>query len=343
MSHLCVSSNLRGHSVEPMWRRSMLGFAICGVVAFGGFPLVAKAQIEGDAQVLKTMATAYRANFEKIRTWRGKVLMTRIFPRDDGTTILEVSSIEFAVDRVTGNSRWAATKDKDVEVIGEKEKQRFAPMHYAGMFANGAYHILNFDPANEQAERMAFVQTQAPGVPGFHYRDFDPLFFLTHEHGFLDEWALMLCDNVDNPEIGSGSIRREGDRFILEFARPGKTVLGLHEMDLSRGGNPVRIQTAAIARGARAKQQTSWEWDWEQVNGVWVPSKVTKDHLSDDRYTVIVEWLENHVNEPLAEDEFSLVKLGLRRHDLVKDTGANSTYEIKGAEFPLPPSAASTD
>jgi hypothetical protein len=309
-----------------------VNLAVWTAIVFVVFPSTTRAEIKGDPQLLKTAAALYRANLEKLKTWRGRAVMTHRSVQEDQHAWVTVVSIDFAYDRKSGASRWAIDPQKCVEVVGEKETPRIELLSDYGMHLNGAYYELRFRPAGKGGSRRGWVAEKRTFRPGYSYLTFDPMFFFTHEGGDHDKFLLMICENVKHPEA-EGSITREGNHVVFSQVMPAGSGTGLDEMDLSQGGNPVHI--SSVFRPENGPERLSvWEWTWEKINDVWVPKTATKELSGARERTIHLVWEENRVNEPLRKDEYSPARMGLRPGDQLHDIRTDATYTIEGPEFP---------
>jgi len=307
------------------------------VAGVGPFASVARAELQGDLEVLKMAAVKYRTNLDLLENWRGRLAMSSQFLRKEGNHLVECN-IEFAYDKKTSSNRWTIHVNKDVKTAGGKEEPAEMPHRRAGLIRDGVHYQFMYDLGKEASPHTVTVGAKRFFEPGFHMGSFEPAYFLTHEGQDFDKYWLFLCENAKQPAI-VGSLVRKGDRLMLINERAKQGLRSVCEINLAQGGNVERLETSL--KRPELERTTAWTWTWEQVNGVWVPKEIRKDFVTTgekpEEYHDRLTWTENAVNTPLAEDEFSLVKLGVRRDDVVYDTRTGSRYKIQGKEYPAPP------
>ena len=102
-------------------------------------------------------------------------------------------------------------------------------------------------------------------------------------------------------------------------------------VDLSKSGNPIRIERELNRNGRVSNTTISWEW--KKINGVWIPSEIkrTVTNSGDDseKFTsTLLRWRDCQVNEPV-DDAIQLTSLGVHRGDRLEDvrTGEKSTFD----------------
>jgi len=289
--------------------------------------------IVGDVEALNLAATEWQANFERIATWRGRVVITGRSTYKDRPEIRTSYAAEFLCDRNANATRWKWSCERDAKVVGGKEVPRFEPAFSCGMIKNQAFYSLD-EVRKSQQKRGQYVATIFPlekARAGFTSSDFDPTFFLTRNGQKLSDWFLFFYRKPDSHGFFGASVKREGERVILENRREGHSLVNRYEADLSQGGNLVVYDTVSDTGSTRRR------FRYEQVASVWVPKEVTYENVKKQQGRTTfrkLSWVENIVNEPCAEDEFSLAKLGLRRGDRVHDSRSNVDFIVHGTDFP---------
>ncbi len=177
----------------------------------------------------------------------------------------------------------------------------------------------------------------APGgyKRGINPTEFDPTFFFRGANWEDLEASLeFFHENAASDGYTGTSVGREGDRVVL---RVGATegLFNLYEFDLSIGGNLLRFLTADDT-DAKA-QRVEWNYHYERIAGVWVPTEISEvraDPARDETDSRRFTWLENVVNEPVADDQFTPERAGVHPGDFVKDAGANVQYRYGSPEDP---------
>ncbi len=320
---------------------------LCVVIV--GLPVVTSstvnAELTGDTELLQKAAVKYRSNIERLRTWRGQVKLRRHSIDKDDNVLIECR-INFAHDANSGNRRYGITITKDVTIAGEREAPRLPLQSRAGIFRKGAYYRLIYPLAQENALRVAYVQSKKFMDPGYSYGTFEAMYFFTNGGTPFDKYWDMYRKNAKHAEL-SGTIKLAGSRVILTLNRVRVSAkYSLHtvyEIDLAASGNVTRVETRLLAEGSESV--TVCRWNWEDVNGVFVPKTITKDHNFNGsppyEYHVTLDWEQNVVNEKLPDDAFELLHLGLRRGDWVYDSTTHTRFVIEDPTYPPGPDADS--
>ena len=307
---------------------------VIGTILLHGWILqpMAKAQVKGDVELLKTVAEKYRANLEKLKTWRGEVK----WPLHSIEIICECS-IDFACDFTLPAKRWAITLGE--QHISDKGIEKTMPPECRfGMYRDGAYYQLIYKDKNKRHE--ANVQDRPFMQPALNYGTFDAQFYLTFEGIEPDEIGTKLYKGSKEKETTGVTIIKDGNILTIQtvLEKYGPAPVALYQFDLSKGANFTKVEMRS--NETNRKSEGIWRWIWEEVNGVWVPKEFSKDVvaiLPNPRATHYrVLWTKNEVNIPLEKDEFSLVKLGLRQGDQVYDSRTHKKYTITDKSFPPP-------
>lgn len=329
-------------SSRPVRDRSEFSVLLWFCLVFGvGEALPnASAEVKGDPGLLKTAAAKYRANLDRLQTWRGRVEYRSQIDRPDGTRLV-LCNIDFAWDKRASAYRFDIRTTKDVRIVGGKETPAMELNRRVGLFRDGTYHELHYPLAKENARHVAIVRPEKTMKPGFHYGSFEPGYFLGQDGHEMDKQWLFLCEHANDKEIAL-SLTRDGDRLILTQGMAESGLKTTSEINLARGATLEKIRTSETVD--KIEKTWTWTWKWQEVNGVWVPSEVRKDHtragLQPEEYHYAIQWTESVVNETLGKDEFSLVKLGVRRDDTIADTRSGKRYSVEGKEYPPGPNAA---
>jgi hypothetical protein len=295
-------------------------------------PPIAIAQIKGDTELLKMAAVKYRANIEKLKTWKGDVKWTQ-----KGTDGICEWTANYACDFTMPAKRWAITIEKNVHVFEGKVHSTPILWNY-GMFREGAYYELSYSATSKNNRHGAFVQNHPFSKPGFNNNVFDPEYFFTYEGTEIDKFCLHLYKNRNSSGMTGYFIKKEGNNIIIDLIleNNGPIPTASYNIDLSKAGNVTQV----IMRTNETFQtsESILRWEWKEINGVWVPNEVTKDSIislpEPKEYHDRIVWENNEVNIPLASDEFSLIKLGVRQEDMLFDTRTNTRTIIKDKSFP---------
>ena len=322
------------------WPRFLAVAILINLVQFCIVQSKAKAQIQGDVELLKTAAEKFRDNLNKIKTWKGEVKWDQnsVLNSPKLTSIVTECSIEFACDLTLPAKRWSIRTDKLITVVDGKEKVSLPDWRFH-IERDGAYYELFYDARIKDAFHLADVANHPYMKPGLSTGTFDPLYFFKYNDEDLDNKWSFLYEHAKSEPMSAYSITRDGNYVVIRLKIKDEPVpRTVYEIDLSKGGNLTKVETARNATNAWDTRIEKWAW--QEVNGVWVPQEFTRDHIvtlpkpQDFHYKI--RWIKNEVNIPLAKDEFSLVKLGLRQGNGVYDSRTRSTYKITDKSFPPP-------
>jgi hypothetical protein len=295
-------------------------------------PSVVRAAMQGDKENLRMVMAKYRENLDRLRTWKGKVLRTNR-PMRDSAEILVENRIEFAYDARSGRYRYNITTLRDVSLVEGKEVSRLTPVKAAGLFNKDSFYDIIYQ-RDSDGFRIANVRAKKKMDPGWHAETFEALFFFTDKGKWQDEHLKVLADNFDSPAV-IGSVMRDGDTITMTRVIRKNSVE--KTFSLAKGGNATRITTTEN-RPDGSERVSVDAWDWENVQGVWVPKsaqrQVRDSAKNGERDDTSLKWEENLVNVSLEEKEFALASLGLRQGDFIEDARTNRKMIARGAEFP---------
>jgi hypothetical protein len=321
--------------IRRAWYVTML--TICSIVVGTDVGLavsVASADDEPDFEILKVVAAARAENIEGLATWQGRATLTwdRRFESGELDSYFSFKS-DFAYDRSTDSARWGVLVDErryNLAVAVSDPVTPDNPEFFGGM-VKGDLHY-RFAPGEitkdgEKLNTLVIVPRQGQRIEGFS-TDFHPMWYLAHYGQDINDELLYAYTNreiLNTAEIRH-SISRQANVIVWE--KQSEAVVNRFHFDLSKGGSLLRYE----AQNEKKAGREVWEWQWENYSGVWLPSALeynSSGRLSDGTFSsnsVHVEFLENRVNEPLHEDEFSVEHLGVKRGTLVSDNIAGISY-----------------
>ncbi len=306
-------------------------------------------ELNGDPELLQLVAAAHESNRERIQTWRGRaVVETRITSADADSVEERTASVEFFLDRERKAHRSNFLTSKSVLIAKGQTEPNVRPME-CYLLKDGAYYEYVWEPHGDEvrngpSERTVRIQEESARLLSAFGYDFDPMYWLTFGNtGVARHFKTHYKWAKEGQEFGPASVGRTGNLVKFEVhandamkERFGGDVVNEWIVDLSKGGNLLVYdsggdQAGVIVPGVR------WTYEHENVGGIWVPKRVAVETTSAGRTTRRgVEWVENVINEPIPEEEFSLVKLGARRGDRVRDSRTGAEYLLEGEQFPLP-------
>jgi hypothetical protein len=295
---------------------------------------------EGNKQDLAIVAAKFRENLDRLKTWQGKIKLThRVKDTVAESGVLVECVIEFVYDAKRASYRYSITKIRDVSFNKDSEEPRLLLRTKAGLSNKDGYYELQFNAEKTASSRTGFLDRKPSVDTGWHYMSFDPVFFYTHDGTAHDRDLQILIDNFAHEAL-HGWVKRNGDSIAVRQTIDDDSVERV--FSLAKGGNAVRVTTIE-KRNDGSERVTESTWDWEKVNGVWVPRRAA---LSDqgqqtrvkdrkiDSLNVVFEWEENRVNEPLDEGALALASLGLRQGDRIVNKMTNQTLIAEGPQFP---------
>jgi hypothetical protein len=166
----------------------------------------------------------------------------------------------------------------------------------------------------------------------------DPFYWFTHAGGAVSETFDAYCQwHKAKIYLSHVSLIRNGDIVTLMVRGRGYEGFNAYTVELGKGANLIGYD-AADSDGFE-----NWKYEFVKINGSWVPSGVTLTSVNVGavQATRTLRWVKNIVNEPVKDEEFSLLKLGLRQGDWVQDNRQDNPtgrpYRVKGAEYPPAP------
>jgi hypothetical protein len=236
------------------------------------------AAIEGDAELLRLVANAWKANRERIRTWTGtaEIKSRRQSQSRDATY---TSTAFFACDEEAQAKRWSWTYQsyeltKDGQTTKSTPNSDFQETYNAMSKDAVFYRYRIWHPVSYQGPHQVTVQAESAARIGNLSDDFDPFYYLQHNGLDVDRELMDYYDNKDDPGL-SLKVTREGD--IVTFESRGLGSVEYRKYDLSKGGNVVE-RKMAISEGvvSESADVTEWKIAWREHDGVFVPEKVTR-------------------------------------------------------------------
>lgn len=292
---------------------------VCGELAL--------ADLKGNAEFLKLVASAHRSNRQRIESWQGRVRVVEGSEVPAG--IRTTSDVSFYYDAAKERLRWD-WKITDVDNATGREvpatiRKGNIENH---LLTDGMRYIFATDWSKKPTDRKRLVVRASSdmNVNSLMIGQFEPMWHLRTPGGTGDiaEFLLFLHREARNPKLKNVTVARRGNIVTLE--QISGTVVNRHIFDLSKAGNCISSYFG------ESRQKTDYTYKWEKVNAVWVPNRFKfRRQQFDDKgnrrvATREVTWLENRVNEDIDPEVFDVeaFKKQLKPGDYVQDNRTNT-------------------
>ena len=311
--------------------RILLLIIVKVILTLSLLPRSASAQIEGDLELLKLVANGYKANLAKIKMWQGKAIISHEGPYfNPGETVKRKISVEFVFDANQGAVRWYWNElerqitRKNMQSVNEN------PYFTSGIVKDKTLYMLFPVPsAHERPPGNVIVKPASLPIRNWD-GEFDPMYYFASIEGDLYERLMFYYEQADNPNIGYGKVWRKENRVFFEKASPGTTaIVTVYKFDLSKSCCITRY----FRKYADSIGQETWDYDYEDVNDVFVPKNIRFSQAKPDgseKTTRIIQFVQNIMNKPIESEEFSLAKLSLIPGDIVQEQSTGVTFTYNG-------------
>lgn len=296
-------------------------------------------QLKGDAELLRTAASEYRQNLDRLKTWRGKVQHSADYKEPADADRRVRTSYDFAWDKQTGYLRTQRKYDSFVRIVNGKENTVVLPIDNM-VIKDGALFSCPEITDDKFDFRECLIYSQDKFQPGIYSADFDPICYYRFRDIPLDEYLLTFYSGRDDPAAANTSIVQDKNLLTIEtnFEAYGAPALSRIVLDMDQGGNLVKHHSTS--RGLVETVIMSYQY----INEVWTLASVERDRTESattNRDVTKHVWTESIVNEPLRDDEFSLARLGLRKNDKIKDTRSKTSSIFDPDDSPETPKVES--
>jgi hypothetical protein len=308
--------------------------ALVFCVVFPASFLKAQSPLVGDLGLLSRVADAIDKNYRNLATWSGtaEVSVSQSYGPSD-VSYQCVANIEFVSDVQRSRSRWTYTLSK--ETI---RTDKTIPFKSSGMLSDGKTYRLSPFPT-EDARPTGLILLVSGEVPNTAkpmqtwHDDFHPRAFfidtVPETTGGTPQMLRGFKEEATDPKFLGGTISEDGDLIVLEL-KAGSDV-NRYEFSKRFGYNLVKRYMA----GPEVDRTETVEYN--SYNGVYVPSKFLSVQ-SNKQSSGAVETFRNEtnfskclVNAPIAKDEFSVGRLGVRVGDTVSDKVLGLNYTFNAA------------
>jgi len=297
-----------------------------------------EAAVVGDVELLQRLAVQHRANTESIVTWTGEASISYAGRRGDNYVREMQNNMSFAFGRTQDAVRWNRQTKRSLFRIDGKERQDPDAGYSAGMLKGGRFYRYAV-PEDVKNQQWQYLHIQQPNdyARQMNTLDFDPRDFLKDHGEPLYDRLMFLYRNASSPGLVDWRVSQSGSLVTVEARFDSGNSVNRYVFDVARGANLVSYYSRVTGEEKR-------EYDYENKGGIWVLKAAKWSHVyKQDNVNVSdtqeVEFSKNVVNEPLAPDEFALVKLGVRPGDWVIDTLSQVRFKymediMKGSELP---------
>jgi hypothetical protein len=294
--------------------------------------------IEGDPELIPLVLNARKENMERISTWRGNATLEKTRAFENGMSEIDsIEEVDFAFDQNLDAVRWNLIVHERAYASGGPSVSPDKPENHDGLLRGDQFFRHEpglITPEGEKHNTLVILPREKQKIQGFAH-DFHPMWYFTPGGGKVDAFLSSYYENKDNSgsKDKKTSITREGDLVIWELGRGDR--VKRYVFDLSKGGNIKE----SISSSPRAESQ--YAWSYEQIDGVWVPVEFEFNSLQkypngDSRQiSRKVSFSDNEINIPLADDEFTLDRLGVVHGTQVSDNILGIAYRYGEAEVNL--------
>lgn len=324
--------------------RTMLLIAVV-ILTPSLLPKSASATIEGDLELLKLAANGYKANLAKLATWQGKAIVSTDYCSVDTAnksplkTIKRKSSVEFLFDAGRDAVRWYWNRLE--EQVTQKDMQPVAvkPYFTSGIVKDKTlYKLFPVPPTPERPPGRVLIRPLSSirgSIRGFN-DEFHPMFYFQSTDENWYKALMFYYKKANSPTISNGRVWKKGN--IIYFEKVSKrtpVIITYHEFDLLKGCCITKYSRRYDPKAHYSMAQVTWNLDYEEVDGVFVPKDVTWSTVNSDgseKTTRVVQFVQNVTNRLIEAEEFSLAKLRLIPGDIVQDSATGVTFKYNDPE-----------
>lgn len=277
-------------------------------------PSVGNAQ--GDRELLRTVASAHRANKERIRTWQGQAHMARRYRTGPSVRHDVVKDITFVADRTRDMARWHTSYGWAPAEPGGKPKPL---QEESGMLKDSLYYRFGpIEVADPGANRTLYLKEPKEAFLERGMNAFDPRWYLEAKGEDVEGRVLFYYERWG--KAGPVSVTREGNVVTMQLGLDNDDVVNRYRFDLSEGGNAVGYH------GHDPTVTEEWNCEYQQIDGIWVPQRLAYKNTKrggegapDDIAEDTIEFSGHKLNQTLDDKEFTFERMGFRPGDRMTD------------------------
>lgn len=303
------------------------------------------AQVTGDVELLSSVAKTWRANFEAIKSWHGRVEIRIDYL--DPKSVAEDKDPSVSTALFWYSQEHGAIKRIYERQLGPPVGEVPDVLRLITLKLPDAVHTLGpIFPAREGKHgRTAIANVKAPESDrgGYTTADFNPLIWMQCEFHDVDRRMLHVKGATERLRAApSGSKKREIHQdgslvsFSSEFDVESHGYSRVFRFDLEKGGLPIHLEW----NEPQTTITTQLKLTPEFVAPAWVPRKATYHYGIDPskEKLITVKWIENRVNEPIPDSVFDPESLPLVKGDPITDSRTR-TMQRFGVDVPAEPVA----
>ncbi len=299
------------------------------------------AGVQGDAELLKTVALKHKTNLESILTWKGEAFEERTSTIGDSYEYMLKNKCTFAYDQLQQAVRWNR-EPQEIRFLKNGKPQYSMNSNFNSAMIKGQtsydYKGSGLDPNGNVTYHLVIGEPERVEKKGNH--GLNPKYFFKNCRSIpLYDKLMHLYNNANNPELIETYVKKEGNHVIItsDTTVNGQPISEKFVFDLSAGGNLIDYYNKGPT------YENHREYEYEDNSGVWVLKsfkKVNKTHKTNGeilKSTRIINWSNSVVNVPLKEDEFTMEKLGVKQGARVSDHRIGKGYIYEGTLIEPPP------
>ncbi len=263
-----------------------------------------------DIKLLRKIAVLQKSNQERLTTWSGKAEINskdNLRPEEGIETRIYHAHFSYDKDRNAWGYRSQIVDSNYDKLIG---------IETGGFYKNNTWHSL-FGAIPGQTAKGFTIQPNSSPDTGPMSEIFDPRYFFLVRGSDLQSRIENLITHIDSDWL-TLDIEQEGT--VVTLTAGNRTIpfaKATYQFDLAKSANLIHL-SAVDNRVAG-----TWEYHWEQVNSVWVPTLFSYQQVKTDGTLNVsreITWMEYSVNEPIDENVFTLEGgLGATKGDAVTD------------------------
>lgn len=292
--------------------------------------------------LVSELATRYKANVGRIRTWTGQVDLEELLEYlNDGRKQTRKSTVIFASDELTGANKTVKTFHEAFEEDA-KGVRRNQTRHNQALLLTGDKVSYNFpidfnpDAPDRRCARQLQVGTDPKELPYF-FPAMESAKTLNKYPGYYSKIFFPSLMKLSEESLSKISMTRSGNLItVVNKLEKGDVLVFTDTLvfDLDRGASLVRYDYDAPC----IQRKDHWECEHQQVDGTWIPRRiesVTEWWINGTGLSArtTMEWKNQILNSDIAA-ELSPTTLGARIGDQLHDQTTGARSWITDKDYP---------